>query len=151
VLAATGELGSLSGGEVWVIHVREREPSKFVSSSAESGVEAEETVSAAVEKLSSAGGQAHGRVAQTVYGYAARETVSLAQTTGNGEPRRRHHESSRIRTSSVGIAEKHDEPVFRPRTRLGGRVASDDARRNLLGGRLDGRTELGYEVADRDG
>jgi nucleotide-binding universal stress UspA family protein len=84
VLAATGELASLSGGEVWVIHVREREPSKFMSSSAESGVEAEETVSAAVEKLSSAGVRAHGHVAHTVYGYAAREIVSFAQTTGIG-------------------------------------------------------------------
>jgi nucleotide-binding universal stress UspA family protein len=79
VLGATRELASLSGGEVWVIHVREREPSKFMSSSAESGEEAHETVSAAVEKLANAGVKAHGQVAHTVYGYAAREIVSFAQ------------------------------------------------------------------------
>jgi nucleotide-binding universal stress UspA family protein len=84
VLAATQELASLSGGEVWVIHVREREPSKFMSSSAESGEEALETVNAAVEKLSGAGVKAHGHVAHTVYGYAAREIVSFAETTGIG-------------------------------------------------------------------
>ena len=84
VLAASRELASLAGGEVWVIHVREREPSKFLSSSAESGAEAQDTVDAAVEKLSSAGVTAHGKVAHTVYGYAAREIVSFAQTTGIG-------------------------------------------------------------------
>jgi nucleotide-binding universal stress UspA family protein len=84
VLAATRELASLSGGEVWVIHVREREPSKFMSSSAESGEEALETVNAAVEKLSSAGVKAHGQVGHTVYGYAAREIVSFAETNGMG-------------------------------------------------------------------
>jgi nucleotide-binding universal stress UspA family protein len=84
VLAATRELASLSGGEVWVIHVREREPSKFMSSSAESGEEAHEIVNAAVEKLSSGGVTAHGQVAHTVYGYAAREIVSFAQATGVG-------------------------------------------------------------------
>ncbi len=84
VLAATGELASLSGGEVWVIHVREREPSKFMSSSAESGEEAHEIVNAAVEKLASAGVTAHGQVAHTVYGYAAREIVSFAQESGAG-------------------------------------------------------------------
>jgi nucleotide-binding universal stress UspA family protein len=84
VLAATRELASISGGEVWVIHVREREPSKFMSSSAESGVEAEEIVNAAVQKLSTAGVMVHGQVAHTVYGYAAREIVSFAQRTGTG-------------------------------------------------------------------
>ena len=84
VLAATRELASLSGGEVLVIHVREREPSKFMPSSAESGEEAQEIINAAVEKLSSAGVTAHGHVAHTVYGYAAREIVSFAQATGAG-------------------------------------------------------------------
>jgi nucleotide-binding universal stress UspA family protein len=84
VLAASQELASLSGGEVWVIHVREREPSKFMSSSAESAEQAHETVNAAVEKLSSAGVTAHGQVAHTVYGHAAREIVSFAQANGIG-------------------------------------------------------------------
>jgi nucleotide-binding universal stress UspA family protein len=84
VLAATLELASLSGGEVWVMHVREREPSKFMSSSAESTEQAQEIVNAAVEKLASAGVKAHGQVAHTVYGYAAREIVSFAETNGIG-------------------------------------------------------------------
>jgi nucleotide-binding universal stress UspA family protein len=84
VLAATRELASLSGGEVWVIHVREREPSKFMSSSAESGEEAHATVNAGVEKLASAGVNAHGQVAHAIYGYAAREIVSFAQENGIG-------------------------------------------------------------------
>jgi nucleotide-binding universal stress UspA family protein len=84
VLAATRELASLSGAEVWVIHVQEREPSKFMSSSVESGEEARETVNAAVEKLASAGVKAHGQLARTVYGFAAREIVSFAQENGIG-------------------------------------------------------------------
>jgi nucleotide-binding universal stress UspA family protein len=84
VLAATRELASLSGGEVWVIHVREREPSKFMSSSAETSEEAHETVNAAVEKLASAGVTAHGEVAHTVYGFAAREIVNFARESGIG-------------------------------------------------------------------
>jgi nucleotide-binding universal stress UspA family protein len=75
---------SLSGGEVWVIHVREREPSKFMAGPAESAEEAQETVKTAVEKLSSAGVKAHGQVAHTVYGYAAREIVSFARANGIG-------------------------------------------------------------------
>jgi nucleotide-binding universal stress UspA family protein len=84
VLAATRELASLSGGEVWVLHVREREPSKFMSASVESDEEAHATVSAAIEKLASAGVKAHGQVAHSVYGYAAREIVSRAQQNGIG-------------------------------------------------------------------
>jgi nucleotide-binding universal stress UspA family protein len=84
VLAATQELAALSAGEVWVIHVREREPSKFMSSSAETADEAREAVNTAVEKLTSAGLKAHGHVAHTVYGYAAREIVAFAQETGVG-------------------------------------------------------------------
>lgn len=82
VLEATRELASLSGGEVWVIHVREREPSKFMTSSAESSEEAHATVNAAVEKLASAGVKAHGQVAHAIYGYAAREIVKYAQENG---------------------------------------------------------------------
>jgi nucleotide-binding universal stress UspA family protein len=67
-----------------VIHVREREPSKFMAGPAESAEEAQETVKTAVEKLSSAGVKAHGQVAHTVYGYAAREIVSFARANGIG-------------------------------------------------------------------
>ena len=84
VLAATRELASLSGGQVWVLHVREREPSKFMSIPAESGEEAHATVNSAVEKLASAGVKAHGQVVHAIYGYAAREIVSFAQENGIG-------------------------------------------------------------------
>lgn len=84
VVAATRELASLSGGEVWVIHVREREPSKFMTSSAEPGEDAHAIVNAAVDKLADVGVKAHGQVAHAIYGYAAREIVSFAQENGIG-------------------------------------------------------------------
>lgn len=79
VLAATQELAGLSGGEAWVIHVREREPSKFMTTSSESGEHARATVDAAVAKLTSAGLTARGEVAHCLYGHAAREIISYAQ------------------------------------------------------------------------
>jgi nucleotide-binding universal stress UspA family protein len=79
VLMATQELASLSGGEVWVIHAREQEPSKYLPTSAESDQDAHATVNSAVAKLDSAGVTAHGVVVRTVYGYAAREIVSFAK------------------------------------------------------------------------
>jgi len=80
VLAATQELASLSGGEVWVIHVVEREPSKYLTSTTESSEDAHAAVDAAVAKLASAGVTAQGNVAHTLYGYAAREIISFAKS-----------------------------------------------------------------------
>jgi nucleotide-binding universal stress UspA family protein len=84
VLAATQELAGMSGGEVWVFHVREREPSKFMTTSAESSEHARSTVDAVVAELTSAGVTAHGEVGHAVYGYAAREIISFAQEHGIG-------------------------------------------------------------------
>jgi nucleotide-binding universal stress UspA family protein len=79
VLAATEELASLSHGEVWVFHAREREPSKYMTTALESSDDAHAIVNAAVEKLAVAGVTAHGEVADTVYGYAAREIIEHAK------------------------------------------------------------------------
>ena len=84
VLAATQELAGMSGGEVWVIHVREREPSKLMTTSSESGEHARSTVDAAVAELTNAGVTAHGEVWHAVYGFAAREIISFAQEHGIG-------------------------------------------------------------------
>lgn len=77
VLAAVQELAGLAGGEVWVIHVREVEPSKF-GTTAESGEHAQATADAAVAKLASAGITAHAVVGQSLYGHAAREIIGFA-------------------------------------------------------------------------
>lgn len=81
VLNAAKELASLSSGEVWVLHLREREMAgkMGVLVSAESSDEADEAVTAAVDTLTGAGIKAHGTVRETIFGYAAREIVSDAQ------------------------------------------------------------------------
>jgi nucleotide-binding universal stress UspA family protein len=84
VLAAAQELATLSGAEVWILHVVEREVSKFAVSSQETPAEARAFVDAAVQKLASAGITAHGEVAHAVYGYAAREIISLARARDAG-------------------------------------------------------------------
>jgi nucleotide-binding universal stress UspA family protein len=84
VLTAAQELASLSDGEVWVLHLREREMAGKMGMlvSSESSDEANEAVNAAVEALSRAGIKAQGTVRDTVFGYAAREIVSDAQEHG---------------------------------------------------------------------
>ncbi len=84
VLAAAQDLAMLASGEIWVIHVMEREPSKFGSSSTESTDQVLAIVDAAVGKLTSAGLNAHGEVAHTIYGYAAREIMNFAQANDIG-------------------------------------------------------------------
>lgn len=84
VLAATQELAALSGSEVWVIHVREKEPSKYMTTSAESTADAHAIVDSALEKLTCAGITAHAEIAHSLYGYAAREIINLAQTHDAG-------------------------------------------------------------------
>jgi nucleotide-binding universal stress UspA family protein len=81
VLNAALELASLSQGEVWVLHLREREPlgKTGLLMSAESRDEADEAVTAAVETLTEAGVKAHGDVRSTVFGYAAREIINDAK------------------------------------------------------------------------
>ena len=83
-LAAARELASLSHGEVWVLHLREREMmgKTGMMTSAESSDEAGAAVSDAVAELTQAGIKAHGVVRDTVFGYAAREIVSDAAGVG---------------------------------------------------------------------
>jgi nucleotide-binding universal stress UspA family protein len=84
VLDAAQELATLSGAEVWVLHVVEREVSKFAVTSTETNQEAHALVDAAVAKLASAGIAVHGEVAHAIFGYAAREVISLAHARDAG-------------------------------------------------------------------
>jgi len=79
VLAAR-DLAVLSKGEVWVLHLREREVAvkTGVAMTADSADEANAAVSAAVEVLTEAGVKAHGDIRTTLFGYAAREIVDDA-------------------------------------------------------------------------
>jgi nucleotide-binding universal stress UspA family protein len=75
-LAAARDLALLSKGEVWVLHLREREIAT------KTGVvltdETADDASAAVDKLTAAGVKAHGHVGTTIFGYAARSIVDDA-------------------------------------------------------------------------
>ncbi len=80
VLAAAQGLASLSKGEVWVIHLREREViDRMGLVPAESDVEAESAVKEAVDELTKAGINAHGEVRDTIFGHAAREIIEDAK------------------------------------------------------------------------
>lgn len=80
VLDAARDLAQLSGGEVWVLHVREREAlGKFAGVvDTETLGDAQHSVDDAADKLTAAGVKAHGEVRHTIYGYAAREIVASA-------------------------------------------------------------------------
>ena len=80
-LDAARDLALLSRGEVWVLHMREREVAvkTGVSLSDESMDEASAAVAAAVDKLTAAGVKAHGDVGTTLFGYAARNIVDDAK------------------------------------------------------------------------
>jgi len=79
-LAAAKELAGLSKGEVWVLHVREREViPRLGLVPTEEGGEAEDKVKAAVAALAEAGVTAHAEVADVLFGQAAREIVDLAR------------------------------------------------------------------------
>jgi nucleotide-binding universal stress UspA family protein len=79
VLSAAQELAQLSQGEIWVLHVRERESlGRGGLVDIETTDEAQQTVDEAVEELTRAGVKAHGEIRRTVYGYAAREIVDSA-------------------------------------------------------------------------
>jgi nucleotide-binding universal stress UspA family protein len=83
VVAAAQELATLSGAEVWVLNVAEREASKFAVPAPDMA-DAHALVDKAVQKLASAGIAVHGEVAHTVYGYAAAEIISLARERDAG-------------------------------------------------------------------
>jgi nucleotide-binding universal stress UspA family protein len=79
-LAAAKELAGLAKGEIWVLHVREREViPRMGLIPTESDEEAEVGVKAAVAALAEAGVTAHAEVADVVFGHAAREIVDVAR------------------------------------------------------------------------
>jgi nucleotide-binding universal stress UspA family protein len=79
VLAAR-DLALLAKGEVWVLHLREREMAGRTPGaiSDETLDEAKASVEAIVGKLTAAGVKAHGEVRNTLFGYAGREIVDDA-------------------------------------------------------------------------
>jgi nucleotide-binding universal stress UspA family protein len=80
-LDAARDLALLAQGEVWVLHLREREVAvkTGVALTDESMDEASAAVAAAVDKLTAAGVKAHGDVGTTLFGYAARNIVDDAR------------------------------------------------------------------------
>jgi len=78
-LTAAKDLALLSKGEVWVLHLREREViAQLGDVPSESAADAKSPVSAAVEELTKAGVTAHGEVRDTTFGHAAREIMQDA-------------------------------------------------------------------------
>ena len=79
-LAAARDLALPSKGEVWVLHLLEREitAKSGVVWSDETAAEASAQVAAAVDKLTAAGVKAHSHVGTTIFGYAARSIVDDA-------------------------------------------------------------------------
>jgi nucleotide-binding universal stress UspA family protein len=80
VLAAARDLALLSKGEVWVLHLREREVMpRRGPVPVESQDDAESAARSAADSLIQAGVTAHAVVRDTVFGYAAREIVDDAR------------------------------------------------------------------------
>jgi nucleotide-binding universal stress UspA family protein len=81
VLTAARDLALLSKGEVWVVHLREREyaPKAGLVPAAETADDAHAQVDAAIEELAQAGITVHGMVRDTLFGYAAREIIQEAK------------------------------------------------------------------------
>jgi nucleotide-binding universal stress UspA family protein len=80
VLSAARELALLSHGEIWVLHLNEREVIPQAGMlERESPAEAQMAVDGAVAEFASAGITAHGEVRNTVFGYAAREILDEAR------------------------------------------------------------------------
>jgi nucleotide-binding universal stress UspA family protein len=79
-LAAAKDLAALSKGEVWVLHLAEREViAQMGDVPIESDAHAATPVDAAVKMLTDAGITAHAEVRQTVFGHAAKEIVADAK------------------------------------------------------------------------
>lgn len=80
-LLAARDLALLSHGEVWVLHLREREimAKGGVLPPLETYGEAEKAVEATVETLIQAGVKAHGEVRNTIFGYTAADIVQDAK------------------------------------------------------------------------
>ena len=79
-LTAAKDLATLSKGEVWVLHLAEREViAQMGDVPIESNADAETPVDAAVKMLTDAGITAHAEVRETVFGHAAKEIVADAK------------------------------------------------------------------------
>lgn len=79
-LAAAKELAGLAKGEVWVVHLREREVIPRIGLvPTEEHNEAEDEVKTAVSALAEAGVTTHAEVADVPFGQAAAEIVELAK------------------------------------------------------------------------
>jgi len=79
VLAAARDLALLSKGEVWVLHLREREViAQMGLVPAESEDDAALAVKSAADSLTKAGVTAHAVVRDTIFGHAAREIIEDA-------------------------------------------------------------------------
>ena len=80
-VVAARDLAVLSKGEVWVLHLRERElgAKTGVLPADETTDDANAAVAASVDVLTQAGVKAHGEVRNTIFGYAAREIVNDAR------------------------------------------------------------------------
>ncbi|HEY6279284.1 MAG TPA: universal stress protein [Streptosporangiaceae bacterium] len=80
VIEAAQAMASLSHGELWVLHLQEKE---FIGRGGfypiELGAEAHSVAERAAQKLDDAGIKAHYEVRDTIYGQAAREIVSAAR------------------------------------------------------------------------
>ncbi|HYB15994.1 MAG TPA: universal stress protein [Streptosporangiaceae bacterium] len=83
-VVAARDLAVLSKGEVWVLHLREREmgAKTGVLAPDETMDDANAKVAACVETLAQAGVTAHGEVRNTIFGYAAREIINDAKEIG---------------------------------------------------------------------
>ena len=83
-VAAARDLAVLSKGEVWVLHLRERETGAKTGVLAidETTADAKAKVAAAVDLFTRAGVKAHGEVRNTIFGFAAREIVGDAEEIG---------------------------------------------------------------------
>jgi nucleotide-binding universal stress UspA family protein len=79
VLTAARELAALAHGQIWILHLREREPAKFGTTASETTGEAQAEIDTAVQKLTAAGVSAAGTVRDAIFGYAAREIVAEAK------------------------------------------------------------------------
>jgi nucleotide-binding universal stress UspA family protein len=78
VLAAAKELAAMANGEVWIMHLREREVMRGGAIPSETDQEAMAGVEAAVKVLTDAGIKAHGEVEDAVFGHTARYIVEAA-------------------------------------------------------------------------
>ena len=79
-VAAARDLATLSKGEVWVLHLAEREViAQMGDVPIESDTEAGTPVDAAVKTLTDAGVTAHGELRETVFGHAAKEIIADAK------------------------------------------------------------------------